>query len=57
MHYPVLEYPKKVTSVGFDKQPQIDSKLIGIRGQYLRLEGGTVINIRKHSGYDVEMTA
>ena len=57
MHYPVLEYPKKVTSVGFDKQPQINSMLIGIRGQYLILEGGNVINIRKHSGYEVELTA
>jgi hypothetical protein len=57
LHYPVLEYPKKVTSIGFDKQPQINSKLIGIRGQYLILEGGNVINIRKHSGYEVELTA
>jgi hypothetical protein len=57
MHYPVLEYPKKVTSLSFDKQSEINSKLIGIRAQYLIFEGGNVINIRKHSGYEVEFTA
>lgn len=53
--YPVLEYPTKVSSTGFDKQKEINSKLVGIRGQYLILEGGQVINIRKHSGYEVEL--
>lgn len=57
LHYPVLEYPKKVTSLSFDKQKEINSKLIGIRAQYLILEGGNVINIRKHSGYEVELKA
>lgn len=54
-HYPVLEYPQKVTSLSFDKQPQIKSKLLGIKGQYLILEAG-VINIRKHSGYKISLT-
>jgi len=57
MHYPVLEYPKKVTSIGFDKQAQINSKLTGIRAQYLIFDGGNVINIRKHTGYEVELSA
>lgn len=57
IEYPVLEYPSKVTSLSFDKSPQIQSKLIGIRGQYLILEGGQVINIRKHSGYEIEVEA
>jgi hypothetical protein len=57
LHYPVLEYPKKVTSIGFDKEPEIKSKLTGIRGQYLILDQGNVINIRRHSGYEIELTA
>ena len=57
LHYPVREYPKKVTSASLDKQKEINSPLIGIRGQYLIFEGGTVINIRKHSGYEVELEA
>jgi len=53
--YPVLEYPKKVTSIGLDKKPIITETLIGIRGQYLIFGNNTVFNIRKHSGYKVEI--
>ncbi len=51
--YPYLDIQKKITSVGFDKQPSIKGKLMGIKGQYLVFEGGNVINIRKFGGYDV----
>ena len=57
IHYPVQEYTKKITSISLDKQKEINSPLIGIRGQYLIFEGGNVINIRKHSGYEVELSA
>ncbi len=55
--YPVITYPTKVTSVGFEKHPDIKTKLTGIRGQYFLFEGGTVLNIRKHSGFEVELIA
>jgi hypothetical protein len=55
INYPVIEYPKKVTSIGFDKVPIIEGKLNGIKGQYLIFEEGRVINIRTHSGYYVEL--
>lgn len=55
--YPVVEYPVKVTSISFDKVKSIDLILKGIRGQYFIFEGGNVINIRKHSGYEVELSA
>lgn len=55
LHYPVAEYPQKVSSLGFDKQALIDGKLTGIRAQYLLFEGGKVVNIRKHTGYEVEL--
>ncbi len=51
IHYPVLQYPGKVKSIGFDKTKFIEGKLLGIKGQYLILDEGYVINIRKHSGY------
>jgi hypothetical protein len=57
IEYPVLEYPPKVTSTSFDKQKEINAKLIGIRAQYLMFENGVVINIRKHSGYEIELNA
>ncbi len=54
--YPVLEYPTKVTSQSFDKQALIEGTLLGIKGQYLLLDTG-VINIRKHTAYQVRVTA
>ncbi len=53
--YPVLEFPTKVTSFNFDKQPVISGKLMGIKGQYLILDTG-VINIRKFGGYSVSLS-
>lgn len=53
--YPILEYPKKVTSLNFDKTPDIAGTLKGIKGQYLILDTG-VLNIRKFAGYSVELT-
>ncbi len=55
LNYPVIEFPEKVKSIGFDKVPMIQGKLMGIKGQYLIFEGGLVLNIRKHTGYYVEI--
>jgi hypothetical protein len=55
INYPVLEFPTKITSLSFDKKPVIEGKLMGIKGQYLLLEGGQVLNIRKHTGYLVDL--
>ena len=54
IHYPVLQYPLKVSSFNLDKQPHISGRLLGIKGQYLIFDGG-VINMRKYGGYDVEL--
>ena len=50
--YPVLEFPRKIVSYNFDKQPQVSGTLLGIKGQYLILDTG-VINLRKFTGYEV----
>jgi len=55
MHYPVIEYPTKVKSHNLDKEPMLEGKLMGVKGQYWLLEGGKVINIRKYGGYEVEI--
>ncbi len=54
INYPVLEFPEKVKSVGFDKIPKIEGTLLGIKGQYLLLDDNRVLNIRKHEGYFVD---
>lgn len=54
INFPVESYPLKVKSFNFDKAPEISGVLQGIKGQYLLLDTG-VINIRKFSGYEVEL--
>ena len=53
--YPQLEQITKVKTYNLDKQPVIEDKLIGIKGQYMLFKGG-VLNVRKFSGYEVEMS-
>lgn len=55
IHYPVLSYPSKVTSLTFDKQAIITGQLTGIKAQYLIFSDGRVLNIRRHTGYEVEL--
>ena len=55
LNYPVIAYPNKVSSLSFDKTPVVNGKLTGIKGQYLIFDGGQVINIRKHTGYTIEL--
>ncbi len=52
--YPVESYPEKVTSFSFDKTDTVTGVLKGIKGQYLMLDGG-VINMRKFTGYEIEL--
>ena len=54
IHYPVNQYPEKVSSLSLDKTPEISGKLCGIKGQYLIFEHG-VLNIRKFGGYQVTL--
>lgn len=54
--YPVTSFPEKVTSVSFDKEAEISGILSGIKGQYLIFTDGRVLNIRKHSGYFLEVS-
>lgn len=51
--YPVNEYPEKIKSISFDKMPDVEGTLLGIKGQYLIFDIG-VLNIRKHTGYELE---
>ncbi|MGF1764253.1 DUF2797 domain-containing protein [Aliivibrio kagoshimensis] len=53
--YDVSEFPTKITSHNFDKQPEVLGTLIGIKGQYLIFDTG-VINIRKFGSYEVTVS-
>jgi hypothetical protein len=55
INYPVLQYPAKVKSLSFDKSNIIGGILSGIKGQYLIFSDGSVLNIRKHNGYLINL--
>jgi len=54
--FPVLEYPIKIKSFNFDKNPIVQGKLMGIKGQYLIFDTA-VINIRKFGGYNCNISS
>ncbi|HSH19415.1 MAG TPA: DUF2797 domain-containing protein [Draconibacterium sp.] len=54
IEYPAIAFPKSIKSVGFDKNPNIEGVLTGIKGQYLIFENDLVLNIRKHNGYFIQ---
>jgi hypothetical protein len=49
--YPVTQYPTKIKSVKLERNPVIEGTLLGIKGQYLLLDGDRVFNIRSHEGF------
>ena len=55
INYPVLQFPTKVTSINLEKTPYFAKKLVGIKGQYLIFEDNSVINVRKYTGYNLEL--
>lgn len=56
LNYPVLEYPKKITSLNIVTTPVYNGKLTGIKGQYLIFEDGTVFNVRSFEGFGVRIS-
>ncbi len=56
LNFPVLQYPEKVKSLNLDKTPNFEGKLMGIKGQYLIFDDGTVFNVRGSEGYYVGLT-
>jgi hypothetical protein len=55
LHFPVLQYPQKVTGLNLDKTQQYNGTLTGVKGQYLLFEDGTVFNVRTFEGYVVRI--
>jgi hypothetical protein len=55
LEYPVLEYPAKIKRLNLVTTPVYSSRLIGIKGQYLIFEDGTVMNVRAYEGFAVQI--
>lgn len=56
LEYPVLEYPKKISSLNIVTTPVFEGRLTGIKGQYLMFEDGTVFNVRSFEGFGVRIS-
>ena len=56
INFPIIDTPNKIKSFSFDKHETYEDTLIGIKGQYLLFKNDTVLNIRKHTGYDINIT-
>lgn len=54
IEFPVAQYLKTIKTHNVDKNPEVQGKLLGIKGQYLILDTG-VLNVRKFGGYGVEV--
>lgn len=57
INYPVNQYPIKIKSINLEKEPVFEGKLMGIKGQYLLLDQDRVINMRKYTGYTINIQA
>lgn len=55
-NFPVNKYPVKVSSLNLEKTPNFSGKVVGIKGQYLIFEDGTVFNVRTYEGYVVSLS-
>ena len=53
--YPVQQFPSKIQSLKFEKEPIGEGLLTGIKGQYLIFEDGRVLNVRSHEGCRVTL--
>jgi hypothetical protein len=55
LNYPTTVLTQPIQSVKLDKQAKLEGILTGIKGQYLIFDEKTVMNIRSHAGYEVQI--
>ena len=56
IQYPVLEYPKKISTLALEKLRNFKGRLSGIKGQYLIFDNGTAFNVRAAEGLLVRIS-
>lgn len=56
LDFPVNRYPEKIKSLNLSKTPEFQSKLMGVKGQYLIFENDTVFNVRGNEGTIVKFS-
>jgi hypothetical protein len=53
IHFPIENYPIKINSLNLEKSPLFTGIVMGIKGQYVLFNDGTVFNVRSSEGYVV----
>lgn len=56
LDFPVNRYPVKIKSLNLSKTPEFQSRLVGIKAQYLIFENDTVFNVRGNEGTIVKLS-
>ena len=56
LKYPMLCTPEKIKSINLEKTPKQEGILTGIKGQYIILDNKKVLNIRRYTGYFINIT-
>lgn len=56
LNFPVNRYPQKIKSLNLTKTPVFESRLVGIKAQYLIFENDTVFNVRGNEGTIISLT-
>ncbi len=54
--YPVLQWPRNPVQINLDKSPEVEGIFNGVRGQYLFFDQERILNIRRFSGYLIDLT-
>ena len=55
LQYPMVNIPNKIISINLDKNPEVSGILTGIKGQYIIIDNERVLNIRKYTGYFINI--
>ena len=55
INYPTYKNLFKIKSINLDKTPEVSGQLTGIKGQYLIIDNKFVFNVRKYTGYILEI--
>ena len=53
IRFPQFTFPSSPKSISFDKIKDYEGIIKSIKGQYIIFKNGDVLNIRKHTGYEI----
>jgi hypothetical protein len=55
LNYPMRSNPLKISSINLEKTPNVKGVITGVKGQYVILDNCNVFNVRKYTGYSINI--